>query len=64
MKMMMPNIGDIMAYENNEMTEREEIDFFQSLINSGLVWKLQGHYGRTATDFIEAGMCFPSDAGK
>ena len=61
---MMPNVGDIIDYENNQMTEQEEIDFFQSLIDSGLVWKLQGHYGRTAIDFIEAGLCFPSDAGK
>lgn len=61
--MTMPNISDITAYENNEMTEQEEIDFFQSLIDSGLVWKLQGHYGRTARDFIESGMCFPSDTG-
>ena len=51
------------VYENNEMTEQEEIDFFQSLIDSGDAWKLPSPYGRTARDFIEAGMCFPSDTG-
>ena len=51
------------AYENNEMTEQEEIDFFQSLIDSGDAWRLPNSYGRTARDFIDSGMCFPSDTG-
>lgn len=46
---------DIMAYENGEMNEQEILDFFQYLVNTGLVWQLQGHYGRTATALIETG---------
>lgn len=61
--MTMPSVGGITAYENNKMTEQEEIDFFQSLIDSGDAWKLPSPYGRTARDFIEAGMCFVSDTG-
>ena len=47
----------IISYENGEMTEEEVISFFQELINSGLCWKLQGHYGRMATSLIQSGDC-------
>jgi hypothetical protein len=50
-------LGDIMAWEDGNMTEAEEIDFFQRLINSGEAWKLQGKYGRNAERLIEAGLC-------
>jgi len=38
-------------------TEEEWIDTYQFLIDSGVVWQLQGTYGRTARDLIEAGKC-------
>lgn len=50
-------IGDIIRYEAGEMGEEETIDMFQKLINSGMAWTLQGHYGRMATDLINAGLC-------
>ena len=50
-------VDKIVRYENGEMTEGEVISFFQEIIDSGLCWKLQGHYGRTATMLIEEGVC-------
>lgn len=50
-------IDKIIQYENGSMSEEETIEFFQELIDSGMAWKLQGHYGRTAAYFIEEGNC-------
>jgi len=33
------------------------IEAWQSLIDSGVVWQLQGSYGRMAVALIEAGEC-------
>lgn len=46
----------IICYEQGEMDESEMVEFFQELVNSGLAWELQGHYGRTATALIENGL--------
>jgi hypothetical protein len=54
---MMPNITDIIDYESGEMDQEDMAEFFQGMINSGVVWQLQGHYGRTAMVLIEAGVC-------
>ena len=49
-------VDEIIRYENGDMTEEEEIVFFQGLVNTGLAWSLQGHYGRTAEALIEEGL--------
>jgi hypothetical protein len=46
----------VMEYESGNMTDREDIvEFFQELVNSGVAWKLQGHYGRIAQSMLETG---------
>jgi hypothetical protein len=61
---MMPDVNKIIRYEQNEMDEEEIIEMFQDLINSGMAWRLQGHYGRTAKALIEEGLCtLPSKQG-
>ena len=47
---------NIIAYENGELEEDEVISLFQELVNSGLAWQLQGHYGRTAASLIDVGL--------
>lgn len=50
-------VSFIMAFEDGELGEDEVIAGFQELINSGLVWQLEGFYGRTAVALIESGKC-------
>ena len=44
------------AYENDEMDQDEIIKFFQEMVDDGIAWKLQGHYGRVADVLIESGL--------
>jgi len=53
----MDKIDKIIAFENGELTEKEVIELFQELINTGEVWSLQGSYGRLAKQLIDAGLC-------
>jgi len=48
-----------MIAEGVEEAESEEqfIEAWQMLIDTGLCWQLQGFFGRTATQLIEAGIC-------
>ena len=52
-------VDEINKYENGEMTEEEIINFFQGLVDSGMAWSLQGHYGRRACLLIEEGFIEP-----
>jgi hypothetical protein len=47
----------IVKYEGDELNGLEIIDLFQKLIDNGMAWSLQGHYGRMAMDLIESGYC-------
>lgn len=47
----------IIDYEDGVLSDEEVVELFQELINSGLAWQLQGHYGRMANALIEAGEC-------
>ena len=53
-------LNQIIAYESGELDEDEVIDLFQLLVNNGMAWTLQGSYGRTARDMIEAGLIDPN----
>ena len=57
-------IDKIIAYENDELSDEDTIELFQELVNSGLCWKLQGHYGRTAQYLINEGLIDPKTEQK
>ena len=50
-------VDAIMAYEQGDLNEEQIVEMFQSLIDSGMVNSLQGHYGRTAAMLIQNGRC-------
>lgn len=45
----------MIAFENGELDFDEVVELFQQLVDSGLAWRLQGTYGRTAAALIEEG---------
>ena len=38
-------------------SEEQVIEAWQHLIDTGLAWRLQGFFGRTARHLIETGVC-------
>ena len=46
-------INYIMGYECGDLNDKETLELFSHLIKNGMVWNLQGHYGRTARELIE-----------
>lgn len=55
-------VGFIIDFEGGNILEDEEIiEGFQHLIDTGVVWTLQGSYGRMAADLIDRGLCKQSN---
>lgn len=53
----MSNVASkIIDYENGELDETGTLELFQILVDTGMAWQLQGHYGRTALALLEAGL--------
>jgi|TARA_R100000482_G_scaffold109075_1_gene51338 hypothetical protein len=49
------NVNDIIDYEQGKLNDAQTLKLFSSLVRSGAVWSLQGHYGRTASALIQDG---------
>lgn len=48
-------VNYIIQFESGELSDDDVIALFQYLIDTGLVWQLQGFYGRTARDLLLPG---------
>lgn len=46
----------IITYETEEVSLEFVTDLFQELVDNGMAWTLQGSYGRTAKQLIDAGL--------
>ena len=52
-------VGQIMAFERGELENTEVYALFQSLVDSGMIYSLQGSYQRVAQDLLLAGEITP-----
>jgi len=52
----------IVQYEAGELNGDETIALFQALLDSGVIFSLQGSYQRTATELVSLGYCVPPGA--
>jgi hypothetical protein len=52
------NVDQLIAYEEGDLDIEQTLDLFQSLIDTGMAWHLQGGYGRVAKALIDDGYCF------
>ena len=48
-------VGQIMAFEQGELDNKEVFALFQFLLDSGMIYSLQGSYQRMAEELILAG---------
>ena len=64
--MTIPEISaQIVSFENGELSEDWQVsELFQELIDTGIAWTLQGHYGRTAETLIRVGHCRPPEGSR
>lgn len=51
-----PLVSEIIEYESGDISEERFLALFQHLVDTGLAWTLQGHYGRTAAALLEGGL--------
>ena len=56
---MTPYIAVSIVEGFEEVETDEVIDAWQYLIDTGIVWQLQGSMGRMASQLIESGVCSP-----
>ena len=46
----------LQAHEEGLLDEEQTLELFQDLVDTGLAWRLLGHYGAMAQQLIDAGL--------
>ena len=54
-------VDQLIAYEEGQIPEDQEVAFFEHLVETGTCWQLPGHYQRVAATLIEAGLMKPPE---
>ena len=54
---------NISAYENGKLDDAAIDKLFQHLVDTGLVWELEGHYSKIAVELAELGRITLPDFG-
>jgi len=49
-------LSNMIAWEQDELSDDDTVILFQNLVDTGLAWRLQGCYGRMAARLIDAGL--------
>lgn len=57
-------VDKMVRFESGEMSNNEVIQFFQELLDQGVIPHLQGAYGRAAQSLLDAGLIRPSSDDK
>lgn len=50
---------DIIAFENGDLDEDAVVALFQKLLDTGMIYHLQGHYQRTMQGLLDQGLVVP-----
>lgn len=57
-------ISKLVAYETGQLDNTQIVALFQHLLDTGMIYVLQGRYQRTAQGFLEQGLITKSPAKK
>jgi len=54
-------IGDMLSLTYNDpVSDEEALAFWQKMVDTGMAWRLEGWFGRTAVSLIESGEIEPA----
>ena len=54
-------LNEMKRYDNSEMTEEEQIDFIQLLIDMDMIWIMSPSWVHRAKDYLADGRCVHQD---